>query len=141
MLTSTTTPGVDNDEWNQAAGKAREAVTAVGEMAGHAAAAAGAVTNQAACEVGRKADDLVARAGAGIQSVSDRLRQQAPQTGTLGSASQAVARKIHEGGEYIEQAKLSGLAEDTAQLIRRNPLAAVIIAIGVGWFVGRRLGR
>ena len=140
MLTSTLTPGIDKQEWAQAADKAKEAAASVGEMASHAASAVGAMANQAACDVGRKADDLTANAGLGIQELGDRLGRQAPQAGVLGSATQAVARTVKDSGEYIEGAKLSGMTEDLAQLIRRNPIPAVLIAVGLGWFVGRKIG-
>ncbi len=57
----------------------------------------------------------------------------------LGNASQAVAQSVKDGGKYIEDAKLSGIAENVAQLIRRYPIPAVLIGIGFGWFLGRKL--
>lgn len=140
MSNSTLTPCVNNDEWTQAAGKAQEAVASVGEMASHAGSAVGAMANQAACDVGKKADQITASAGVGIQELGDRLSQHAPHAGVLGSASQAVAKTVRDGGEYLEGAKLSGMTEDLAQLVRRNPIPAILIAIGLGWFVGRKLG-
>jgi hypothetical protein len=140
MLNSTLTPGVDKKEWAQVADNAKEAAASVGEMASHAASAVGALANQAACDVGKKADNLTASAGVGIQELGDRLSRQVPQTGVIGHASQAVARTVKDGGEYIEGAKLSGMTEDLAQLIRKNPIPAVLIAIGLGWFIGRKVG-
>lgn len=140
MSNSIVTPGVNNDEWNQAADKAKEAAASVGEMAGHAASAVGAIAGQAARDVSRKADDLTASAGASVQGFGDRLGKQAPQSGLIGNVSQAVAHSVRDGGEYIKEAKVSGMTEDLAQLVRRNPIPAVLIAIGLGWFVGRKLG-
>lgn len=150
MSNSTPTPSVKNDEWTQAAGKARDAAASVGEMASHAVSAVGAMVSQAACDVGarasqaacdvgKKANDLTASTGVGIQELSDRLLKNAPHTGALGSVSQAVAGAVKEGGEYLEGVKLSGMTEDLAQLVRRNPIPSVVIAIGLGWFVGRKL--
>ena len=140
MTNSTLTPGVNNDEWNQAAGKARDAAACMGEMAGHAASAVGAMASQAACDVGMKADELAASAGFGIQGMGDRLSKNAPHGGVLESASQMVAQSVKDGGQYLEEAKFSGLTEDVAQLVRRNPIPAILIAIGLGWFVGRKMG-
>ena len=140
MLNSTLTPSVDTQEWSQAADKAKDAAASVGEMASHAASAVGAMANQAASGVGRMADDLTANAGHSIQELGDRLGRQAPQSGVLGTASQAFAKTVKESGEYIEGAKLSGMTEDLAELVRRNPIPAVLIALGLGWFVGRKLG-
>ncbi len=138
MSSSTLTSNV-KEEWNQATNKAREVADSVGEMASQAGCAVGAMASQTACDVGRKADDLTVSAGIGIQGLGDRLSKNAPQTGVLGSATQAVAKSVKDGGEYLEGAKFSGMTEDVAQLIRRNPLPAVFIAVGLGWFVARKL--
>ncbi len=139
MSNATRTPGVNHQEWDQVADNAREAVVCVSEMASHAAAAVGSMASQAASDVGKKADDLAASAGAGIQGLGDRLSKNTPQTGVVGSASQAVAKTVKDGGRYIEGAKLSGITEDLAELIRRNPIPAVLLGIGLGWFVCRKL--
>jgi hypothetical protein len=139
MVNATQTKCVNNDELTQVAHKAGEAAASVGQMASHAASAVGAMASQAACDVSKKADDLTARAGVGIQELGDRLSHSTLHEGMLGSASQSVARAVKGGGEYIESAKLSGITEDIAQVIRRNPIPAVLIAIGLGWYVGRRL--
>lgn len=138
MSNSTLASNVKED-WNQATNKAREAAASVGEMASHAACAVGSMASHAACDVGKKADDLTASAGIGIQELGDRLSKNTPHTGVLGGASQAVARTVKDSGEYLEGAKLSGMTEDFAQLIRKNPLPAVFIALGLGWFVARKL--
>jgi hypothetical protein len=118
---------------------ANRAVTTAGDMATDAGCAVGSMASQAACQVGQTADDLTARAGAGIKGLGDKLSHNAPHSGIMGSASQSVARSVHEGGQYVQDAKLSGMVEDVAQMIRRNPLPAVFIAIGLGWFVARKM--
>jgi methyl-accepting chemotaxis protein len=139
MSNSTRTPDVNNQEWTQVADDAKEAAASMGEMASHAASAVGAMASQAASDVGKRADELTASAGAGIQELGDRLSKNAPQAGVLGSASQAVARTVKDGGKYIEGAKLGGMTEDIAQLIRRNPIPSVLIGFGLGWFLCRKL--
>jgi hypothetical protein len=127
-------------EWTQAADKARDAMGCAGEMAGHAASAIGSMAGQAACSMGHRADDLAASAGAGLHGLGERISQSSPQGGMLGNASQAFARSVRDGGDYLQEAKLSGMTEDVAELIRRNPLPSILIAISVGWFLARRLG-
>lgn len=114
------------DAGMQAVDKAKEAVASVGEMATHAATA-----------VGHKADDLTATAGADIKKWGDAISEKAPHEGVVGHASQAVAETIREGGNYIEHAKLSGMADDVTQLIRRNPIPALLVGISVGFLLGR----
>lgn len=139
MSNATIMPGVDKQDWARATDKAKDAASAVGEMAGHVASAVGAMTSQAACDVGKKADELTASAGVRIQGLGDQLSKNAPHEGVLGIASQAVANTVTESGEYLERAKLSGIAESIAQLIRQNPIPAVLIGIGLGWFAASKL--
>ena len=139
MSNSTLTPSVDKEDWAQAAEKAKEAAAYLGEMASRAASRVGEMASQAANSVGTKADDLTASAGAGIQGLGDKLSKNTPHAGVLGSVSQSVADTVKEGGEYLEDAKLSGMTEDIVGLIRRHPIPAVLIGIGLGWFARRKL--
>ena len=117
---------------------ASDVATAVGAMASKAACDASSIASQAACDVGKSADNLTASAGAGLQQLGDMLSKNAPHESVLGSASQAVAKSVKDGGDYLEHAKISGITEDIAHLIRRNPLPAVLIALGVGWFAAHK---
>ncbi len=153
MSNTTTMPSGNRQEWTPTVDKAKEVAdkardtaasvgelaSAVGAMASKAACDAGSMASQAACDVGKKADSLTANAGAGIQQWGDRLSKNAPHEGVLGSASQAFAKTVKDGGEYLEDAKLSGITEDIAQLVRRNPIPAVLIALGLGWFAAHKL--
>ena len=155
------TSATETREWNRAADKAKDTVGCASDMASHAANAVGAMASQAAndvgtiagqaasdvgkmagqaaSDVGRKADELTANCGAGIQSFGETMRKNTPQSGYLGTASQAVANTVKDTGHYIEEHKLSGMTADVAQLVKRNPLSAVCIAVGLGWFIGRQL--
>ena len=117
MSNTTMMPSANKQEWaptydkaKEAADKTKEAAASVGELASDAACAvgamasqaacdAGAMASQAACDVGKKADNLTASAGVGIQQWGDRLSKNAPHDGVVGSASQAFAKTIREGGE------------------------------------------
>lgn len=139
MSNSKLVPAVNSDEWSQAAGQAREAVGSAGEMASHAASAVGHLASHAMDGVGQKADDLTASAGIGMQDLADKINRNAPQAGMLGNASQSFARTVKDSGQYLQGAKFSGITNDVAQLIRRNPITTILIAVGLGWFVGRKL--
>jgi ElaB/YqjD/DUF883 family membrane-anchored ribosome-binding protein len=112
----------------QAMDKAKDAATSVGDMASNAVSA-----------VGKKADSLTATAGADIRKLGDTLSERSPHEGFLGHASQAVAETLHDSGQYIEDAKLSGMAEDVTKLIKRNPVPAVLIGVGIGFILGRAM--
>jgi ElaB/YqjD/DUF883 family membrane-anchored ribosome-binding protein len=57
----------------------------------------------------------------------------------LGSATQTVADAIEGTGKYIEDKNLSGMMDDVTGLIKRNPVPAVLIGLGIGFLVGRVL--
>ena len=139
MPNSTAMPGNEKQEWAQAAGKAKEAVVNVGEMARHATSAVGALASKAACGVGREADDITANAGTYIEGLGEQLKKNVPTAGLFGTASQSVAGAVKEGGEYLQGAKLSGLTDDIAHLIRRNPIPTILIAVGLGFYLGNKL--
>jgi hypothetical protein len=71
--------------------------------------------------------------------LGDRIAQQLPQDGMLGNASQAVVNKVRQGGDYLQEQGLSGLSDDLSAAIRSNPLPAVLIAAGIGWYIGRNV--
>jgi len=129
------------DQASQAADKGRDAVSHAGEAIGHAASAVGqAVTQKAgdvASAVGHKAEDATAAVGHGMQSAADKVRDYTPSEGMLGSASKGVADAIDSAGKYVEDRNLSGMMEDVTSLVKRNPIPALLLGLGVGFLIGR----
>jgi hypothetical protein len=129
---SRTDAGQMFDRAKNAAGEAlqkgKEAVAPLTERAGDMASA-----------VGHKVDDATSAVGSGIKNLADRLKSAGPQEGFLGRASQTVADTIKQGGDYIEHEGLSGMTKDVTELIRRNPLPAVFLGLGLGFLIGRLL--
>ena len=138
-MSTTVVPDTRNDEWTNATDKAKEAVASAGQMARHAVSASEAMACQAASDVGQRANNLTARVGSEIHEIGDSMERSMPHSGVLGAASQAVAESVKSGGEYLEDAKLSGMVDDVASLIRKNPIPSVLISMGIGWFVARKL--
>lgn len=139
MANSTLKSVTEGKDWNRVVDEAKDAAASVGDMASQAASTVGSMASQAACDVTKRANDLTAQAGVGMQGLGEQIRKNAPQSGMLGDASQAVARTVTEGGEYLEEAQLTGITKDLAQLVRNNPIPAVFIALGLGWFVASKL--
>lgn len=94
---------------------------------------------EAASMLGKKADEATSAVGAGVASFADRIKGSAPSEGMFGHAAQSVADTIKEGGKYLEHEGLSGMTKDVADLIRRNPLPAVVLGVGLGYLIGRML--
>jgi hypothetical protein len=59
----------------------------------------------------------------------------------LGSAKSAVADALDHTGGYVSQEGLSGMADDLSGLIRKNPIPALLIGIGVGYLLARVTSR
>ena len=112
----------------QAMDKAKEAMHSVGDMASETATA-----------VGKKADDMTAAAGHGIASFGETIAEKAPHDGLAGRASQSVATGIKESGKYIEDHKLSGMANDVEQVIKNHPIPTILVALGLGFCLGRAM--
>jgi len=141
--------------------KGREAASHAGEAASHAASAVGqtaqgfastvahkaqdaasTVANKAqdaASTVGHKAEDATTAVGHGMQNLADKVRDNAPHEGMLGSASKSVADAIDNAGKYVEDKNLTGMVDDMSGLIKRNPVPALLLALGVGFLIGRAL--
>lgn len=112
----------------QAMDKGREVAGQVGDA-----------LSSAAGTVSHKAEDATSAVGSGIQQVASKVRDMGPEQGMLGSATRTVADAIDETGRYIHDKNLSGMVDDVTGLIRRNPLPAVLIGLGVGFLIGRAL--
>jgi ElaB/YqjD/DUF883 family membrane-anchored ribosome-binding protein len=94
-----------------------------------------------ASSAGTKAEEATAALGQRVQSVAGTIRERGPQEGMLGNASGAVADRLDTAGRYLQEEGLAGMAEDVTELIRRNPIPAMFIGIGIGFMLARLLRR
>jgi len=140
---------VVKDTANKAGDLAKDAAGKASELAKDFAGRAGEIvkdtastvadkTSEAASYVGHKADDATVAAGSNIKSFADTVRQKGPQGGILGAADAMVADTLESCGKEMEQG-LSGMAEDLTKTIRKHPIPAVLIGMGVGFLLARTL--
>jgi len=108
------------------AGKTHDVVASTFQMVGDAATA-----------FGHKAEGAVDTVGGEMQSLAGSIREKAPAGGRWGSAASGVASTLESGGAYLQKRNLQGMAGDTTGLIRRYPLQAILVGIGVGFLLGR----
>jgi len=121
------------DAGAQALGEAQETLHSVGQMASNALPAAGQV-------IGATADNLTAAAGGKLKDLGATMARNTPKEGLLGAASQKVAKGLESGGDYLSKEGISGVIGDVSDLIRRNPLPAVLLGLGLGYCIGRLQG-
>jgi len=92
-------------------------------------------------QVGERADDAATAAGRGMQTVAGTIRDHAPHEGYLGAAADTVSKTIEKGGQYLQNEKFSGMMEDVTDVVRRNPVPTLLLAVGVGFLLSRALSR
>jgi hypothetical protein len=112
------------------AGNAEDAATSLAQKA-----------SDAASFVGKKADDAASAVGSGMKSLGETIRDKAPQKGPLGAAGTAVADTLETGGRYLKEHGLSGIGADLTNVIKRNPIPAVLVGIGLGFLIAHAAKR
>jgi len=118
---------------------ARDAASAVTDSAQRAASYVGNKAGEAASFVGQKAEDAACAMGGSLKSLGQTIREHTPQGGTIGQATSAVASGLENTGRYLEQEGFQGLGTDMTNLIRRNPIPSIFVALGVGFLVARAI--
>jgi len=126
------------------AGMAQDVKSTVQDVASNVAdkarSVAGAVAEKAqnlGSAVGDRADSAVSSVGGGMQSLGHTIRERGPQEGVLGSAASTVGGALESSGRYLEEQGLSGIAEDLGNLIKRNPIPAMLLGVGLGFLLAR----
>ena len=146
MATTTQKKATDfTDAAKTTAGKATEFAKDAAEKATDFAKGAASTVAEKAGEAGsylaEKADDATSAVGGGMESLAGTIRDRGPQKGVLGNASSAVAGTLESGGRYLREHGLSGIADDITDIIRKNPLPAILIGVGVGFLLAKAMRR
>ena len=127
------------DIGHNVADKAKDAAHTVADATRDAASHAGQAVSSTATAVGRKAEDWTAAAGHKVESLGDTVRHQGPNSGMLGKASEGLAEGLESVGGYMSDKNLSGMMGDVTDLIKRNPIPALLVGLGIGYLLGKSL--
>jgi ElaB/YqjD/DUF883 family membrane-anchored ribosome-binding protein len=117
--------------------KAREATSAATAKTKDVASSTFQMAGDAATAIGHKAEEAVDTVGEKMKSLAGTIRENAPTGGLWGSAGSGVADTLESGGAYLQEHNLHGMAADVTNLIRRYPVQAILVGLGVGFLVGR----
>jgi ElaB/YqjD/DUF883 family membrane-anchored ribosome-binding protein len=162
MSTATTRPQNEADKLKSAANQAGQAALDaantvgnrtqdfmhnVGQKAQEIAQTAGQKAQDFARTAEKKAEEFAHTAdenatnvvGGGLKTAAGKVREKLPHEGVLGQASEAVAGALERGGSYLEEKHLRGMADDFTEVIKKNPIPSVLIAVGLGYLLGRTL--
>jgi hypothetical protein len=88
----------------------------------------GETVNTAAPDVAARLTETAGAVGATVQE-------------TAATAARAVADTAKGAGGYLQAMGMDRITGDVTGLMRRYPIAAVLIGIGIGLLVGRSLGK
>ena len=123
------------------ADKAKEAATSTMERAKDVASHAADKARDLGRSAADMADTATAKVGSGIESMAGTLRDKGPHEGMMGSTASKVADTLEHGGRYLQEEGLSGIASDVTDLIKRNPIPALFVGIGIGFLLAQALRR
>lgn len=107
--------------------RAREAIGQAGEQGGSA-------------QLNERLNQGIRTASRQMGSLAQQVRQRAPE-GQAGEVAQATAGVLDRGADYLQGADIESLQSDLERMIRRSPLQALAIGVGVGFLIGRTLKR
>ncbi len=122
---------------NYVSDKANEAGKYVAENAKNLASSALHSAENAASYVGHRAEDARSSLGGSLKSAGESLRSAAPEQAVMHDAACSVAETLENTGRYIQEQDFSAMTEDMTNVIRRNPIPAVLIAAGVGFLLAK----
>jgi len=115
--------------------KAKDLASDVSNKAGQIASDVSHKAGQIASAVGDRAESAAASVGSGMKTVADTIREHTPNKGMLGDASQSVAGALESGGRFLEEKGLSGVGDEVTGLIKKHPVPAVLLALGLGYLI------
>jgi len=95
----------------------------------------------AASNLGKKAESGLEAVGSGMTSAAGTIRENLPSEGVLRNVGTTVAEGLETGGRYISEEGFAGMADDLTDMIRRNPLPALLVGVGIGFLLARATTR
>jgi hypothetical protein len=90
-----------------------------------------------AAHIAEKAETTTEAVGACMESLGESLCKHSPKEGVLASAGHAIGEKFESSGRYLEKKGLKGIGDDMTNLIRSNPVPALLVGIGVGFLFAK----
>jgi len=129
------------DAASHMADKAKDAASHMADSAKDMASKAVHRVEGMANNAEQRADSAVHSVGSGMEHLADKIRDKGPHEGVLGTATNRLASTLESGGHYLQEEGLAGMAEDLTNVIRRNPVPALFVGIGLGFLLARATSR
>jgi uncharacterized protein YjbJ (UPF0337 family) len=109
----------------------------LGEMADEAKSTA----EDAASSLGAKVSQPISVVGEKIGSLADVIREKVPHEGAMGTAATTVADKLGAAGSYLQEKNWDHMTSDLSGIIRRYPIPALLVGLGIGYLLAQRARR
>lgn len=129
--------GKHREDFQETVEKGKDLASSLVEKGKETASTAIKSAGDVASTVGKKAQQATAAIGGGMQSLGETIEQHGPHQGLPGRVSETIADTLESTGRYLEDHNLKGIAEDVTNLIRRNPIPALLVGIGIGFLIAR----
>ena len=127
------------DAATHAADRVKDAASSTMKTITDAATHAADRAKDACSTVADSAEHATSSVGGSLQSLGHQVREHGPHGGTMGDASSAVAKGLESTGRYLQEEGLSGMADDLTNVIKRNPIPAMLIGVGIGFLLARAM--
>ena len=86
-----------------------------------------------------KANEAATVVGEKIGSMASVIRKNAPHQGAVATAATAVVDGLESTSSYLREKKFDHLAEDVVGLMRAYPVQSLLLGIGIGYLLARRM--
>ena len=86
----------------------------------------------------RKANEGAPVIGEKMKSLANVIREKAPHEGKMGTTATKVAGGLESVSYYLQEKKFEHLGEDLSGLVRRYPLQALLVGLGLGFLLAGR---
>jgi uncharacterized protein YjbJ (UPF0337 family) len=86
-----------------------------------------------------KGNEAAKVVGEKIGSMANVIRENAPQEGAVATAATAVVDGLESTSSYLREKKFDHLAEDVVGLMRAYPVQSLLLGIGIGYLMARRM--
>lgn len=136
-MATSTYPNKHRDDFDEAVEKGKDMASNIADKGREAASTAMRSAGDATAAVGKKAEQATTAVGSGMQSIGQAVEQHGPQKGLPGRVTGTVADALENTGRYIEEHGISGIADDLTSLVRRNPIPALLLGIGIGFLIAK----
>ena len=117
------TLGGSSGSWRQEAGEAMSSMTATAQEFGATAV--------------NTASETATAVGGQMGSLAGVIRDHAPHEGALATAATAVAGGLESASTYLQEKEYENIAADLTALVRRYPMQALLVGVGLGYLLAR----